>query len=164
MWILLPHRSAVIGQSVYVQVRDDLPLREFAHGMPNLRVTSEDPSAWDRWVNDLLSRALVSPALTPAQVDRLPRQDRASIGDFLLRAWGMPGRTGGPPTIRESHAQDFLSLVRRLAMVTHRLPTEILQLSAREFWENCSILFGGPDDDDDDGLMRPPDLEFYAAR
>jgi hypothetical protein len=147
VFILLPHRSALVGAPVYVSVRDDLPVTVFAQKLPGLAAgrDREQRAGWERWVNELLSRALIEPPLTPAEVDALGEADRSAIGNTLLHAWGVSPT--GDDILRELYAQDFLALVRRMAHLTHRLPTEILALSARDFWTNYAILFGAGSDD-----------------
>lgn len=143
MRIPLPHRSKLAGQAVVVETVDDLPLARFAEGLPTMSTpTGSAASLWERWCNELVSRSLVQPSLTPTQVDQLGAVDRGAILNALTHAWGLPGAIGAVPSALELYTADFRRMLRRMSRRTGRLPTELLAMSAREFWTNYVILFG----------------------
>lgn len=171
LWVRLPEQSRRAGADVVVYVRE-LPIGEFARGVPDVIpheatecFAALDPDGryaarvgWQRWVDEMLSRVVVVPRLTPAQITLLG-PDRDDLAQRCLRDFGVLGR-------ERLYEKNFLAMVQKLAKFSRRFPSEILQLSTSEFWFNWTVLFGPKADDEEMGasLGRTPvsDLEFDA--
>jgi hypothetical protein len=154
-WVQLPLRSQAVGQPVVVAVAEPT-LREFVEGIPDvlpdpttrcfelmgLPEREELKEAWERWVDEMLARTIVTPAWlkTPDRVRQLG-PDRDALGQVALTAWGV--RTEVP------FRKNFVWMVRRLAKALRLPPTDLLEWPAGKFWLNYALMFA--DEDGPDG-------------
>lgn len=145
-WVTLPARTQRLGRPVVVRMRD-LTAGEFAREIPDVVI---EPSTacyagldaerrarlrvqWEQWVDAMIACAVVEPEwLTAERVARLGA-DRELLGQALLQRWGIYQEV--------PYKRNFLLMLRKLALKTRRLPSELLRLPAGEFWFCYTVMF-----------------------
>lgn len=94
--------------------------------------------AWERWSTLFLSRAISSPRLTPADIERDMGTDGEALTLALLRLWNwIPAEDGSLPNMPGEPFQDIL---RFLAGKLRRAPSEILDMPFDAFVLNYRVL------------------------